>query len=158
MLLRLGLLLLGVGSLWLKFHTGLGLIDDDRLRALNQVAQGLTSQGYSATVSTGSPWRVLASKGQCRIAVRLIDAQSVKVEGYRQSVAETGPARYLWQGQWTDQAPRLQPLVGFLIQREMARQGWFAQRPAVWAVGSSAECPLPDARFAPRDVALLPPR
>jgi hypothetical protein len=138
----------------LKFQSGIASPRDNQSGAFAAVARGLTAQGYTATVNT-MIWRVQASKADCRLAVRLIDAQSVNLDSFRALVGRTGQVRYLWQGEWVEHPPRFTPLIDYLVRREIVRLGWPASRSALWVVGASRTCETLPPNFAPSQIALL---
>ena len=104
------------------------------------LASVLARQGFVAAVDTARPF-VLARRGACRVKARIYDPYGTDRQFILRRDGSVGPVRFAYRGRWTDEAPKIRPLLQFYVQRELARVGIATPRPAIVSMASARGCP-----------------
>lgn len=156
MRIRIVAALLLMLSLGLKLHGDYAVPADDHAAALRVVAENLTRDGYVVRLELAERTRVTATRGTCRIVIRLLDPHATYHAASLKTLSVEGRVTYIWRGTWRERLPRFGPLMEYYFKRELARQGLAASRHPVWLAALGPQCRVrPDARFADVTVALV---
>jgi hypothetical protein len=85
---------------------------------------------------------VAARRGECRLFVADYPPQGIFAEPIAHAARPVGPVHFLWGGKFHSEAPKVQPLLDFYVQRELRRVGFPAERHPLVAVAASEPCQL----------------
>lgn len=103
----------------------------------------LMTAGYQThRTVTGLGTLVRGQRGACRIMLTEYPPHGTTAEVVNGWSRRTGPLMFAWQGSLRDEAPKLQPLLTFYVQRELRRLGFHPSIKPVIAVAASAACDL----------------
>jgi hypothetical protein len=130
---------------------------DDVAGALRRLGANFARAGYATTVEVTPRPRVIARRGTCTVAFKLLDAHATNQASMAQLLAPYGRVAYARNGSWQARLPRVGPLLEYYAKRELARQGVATARNPVWmaAIGSGCAVP-PDTRLSDVPVRLVP--
>ena len=128
--------------------------EEDLSAAVPALAARLTGQGYAVKQPRLGVPRLIATKGACATAVRLVDAHGTYRDTELRKVPRGWAPRYAWRGSWRDSLPRAEPLLGYYAARELARLGGSAGRTAVAMAYTRPGCTLPLAQAVAVEVPL----
>lgn len=107
------------------------------------VEQQLSQAGFTTKVErwpTGVA--VQAHRAACRLWVRDNTPHGTMRNIYENLAKAVGPLRYVYRGTIYEKPPQVDPMLRFLVGREMARVGIATARYPVYAVASSAACDI----------------
>ena len=140
------LILLLVVSIALKYLNTLAASAPDIQRMRGELVTALATAGYDATLPTGEPqwWTgglVTGRKDGCTLFLRDATYFGPELEAISSRRMNDGrPLRYIWNGRYIDQYPRIRIEIYWRIQRELARLGWRYGIDPVIAVGTPDNC------------------
>jgi hypothetical protein len=144
-------------SLGLKLFGGLASPADDSAGALQALASNLTASGYTVQLELAKRTRVTATRGACRMVIKLLDPHATNYAAAIHTLSVEGRIAYNWRGLWRESLPRFGPLMEFYFKRELARHGLAASRHPVWIAALGPQCPdHPEVPFSDIEVALVP--
>jgi len=112
------------------------------------VVQQLSQAGFTTKVQqwpTGVA--VQAQRGACRMWVRESSPHGTMRNIYDELAKPLGPLRFIYRGASFKEPPKLNPMLRFFFNREMARVGIATSRSPIYAVASSAACNISSIRW-----------
>ncbi len=107
------------------------------------VQRQLSQAGFTTNVErwpTGVT--IQAQEGACRMWVRESSPHGTMRNIYDELAKPLGPLRFIYRGATFEEPPKLDPMLRFFFNREMARLGIKTSRSPIYAVASSSVCDL----------------